>query len=363
MAIDELENISSWTSFQSLVKKNTSCDDQEKSEHDVLKEIEMKLKSADTNVMDEKDNFTADSFGHKLHISESKSYQVNFQIMTPHPTLFIDKASSKIVSDSAELVTRSYLKSSRKRIRSEENTCESSIVLPCYNDDKRSIDFDLPDISIPLTDLFHPPLLSEWIPGEETNISYKSICTENRLGKEVALIQRNREEIEDIEKNELDIMLTEMNRMLLGKLVVTPQYAKQIKNWTGQEWLNHAPSHAISEQLKDFSRCEMLRAVNRFLGTYASYALGNHMIGVVLPNLLDSTDHIAANETITSLLDELSCLLIYKCNLGTMSKSKLQKLTQSLTGNSVWRELKLFLSRNYFEYQSRQPAGNCTGNN
>ena len=139
MAIDELENISSWTSFQSLVKKNTSCDDQEKSEHDVLKEIEMKLKSADTNVMDEKDNFTADSFGHKLHISESKSYQVNFQIMTPHPTLFIDKASSKIVSDSAELVTRSYLKSSRKRIRSEENTCESSIVLPCYNDDKRSI--------------------------------------------------------------------------------------------------------------------------------------------------------------------------------------------------------------------------------
>ena len=106
-----------------------------------------------------------------------------------------------------------------------------------------------------------------------------------------------------------------------------------------------------------------LQAVNRFIGTYVSNALGNHMIGVVLPILLDSIAQIAESETITSLLDELSCLLIYKCNLGTMSKSKLQKLTQSLTGNSVGIELKLLLSRNYFEYQSRQTTGNCIGNN
>ena len=122
--------------------------------------------------------------------------------------------------------------SSRKRTRSEENTYDSSIVLPCYRDDKRSLDLDLPDISIPLTDLFHPPLLSEWIPGEETNVSYKSSSTKNHDGKEVDLIQNKKEENEDIEKNEQDIMLTEMNRMLLGKLVATPQYTKQIKDWT-----------------------------------------------------------------------------------------------------------------------------------
>ena len=193
MAIDELENISSWTSFQSLVKNATS-DDQEKSEHDILKEIETKLKSAEPDVMSEIDNFSADSLRQKLHVSENKSYQVNFQIMTPHPTLFIDKASSKIIRDSAEFVNRSYLKSIRKRTRSEENTYESSIVLPCYRDDNRSLDLDLPDISIPLTDLFHPPLLSEWIPGEETNISYKSSSTKNHDGKEVDLIQNKKEE-------------------------------------------------------------------------------------------------------------------------------------------------------------------------
>ncbi|GFH58427.1 predicted protein [Chaetoceros tenuissimus] len=355
MAIDELENISSWTSFQSLVKKNANTsdfDNQEKLERDILNEIEMKLKSADPDAMNEKDDIAVHSFGQKLHVSENKSYQVNFQIMTPHPTLFIDKASSNIVRDSAELVNRSYLKSSRKRTRSEENTFESSIVLPCYNDEKRSVDLDLPDISIPLTDLFHPPLLSEWIPGVETNISYKSTSAENRDGKEVDLIQKEKEN-KDIEKNEQDGMLTEKNRVLLGKLVATPQYTKQIKDWTEQEWMNHAPSQAILEQLKDFTRSEMLRAVNRFVGTYASDALGNHMIDVVLPILFESIAHITENETITSLLDELSCLLMYKCNLGTMSKSKLQKLSQSLTGNSVGIELKLLLSRNYFEYQSR----------
>ena len=313
--------------------------------------------------MSEIDNFSADSLRQKLHVSENKSYQVNFQIMTPHPTLFIDKASSKIIRDSAEFVNRSYLKSIRKRTRSEENTYESSIVLPCYRDDNRSLDLDLPDISIPLTDLFHPPLLSEWIPGEETNISYKSSSTKNHDGKEVDLIQNKKEENEDVEKNEQDIMLTEMNRVLIGKLVATPQYAKQIKDWTEQEWMNHAPSQAILEQMKHFTRCETLQAVNRFIGMYASDALGNHMIGVVLPILLDSIAQIAESETITSLLDELSCLLIYKCNLGTMSKSKLQKLTQSLTGNSVGIELKLLLSRNYFEYQSTQRTGDCMGKN
>lgn len=363
MAIDELENISSWTSFQSLVKRNASdFDNQEKSEDDILKEIERKLKSTDPDAMNEKDNFAADSFGQKLSVSENKSYQVNFQIMTPHPTLFLDKASSKIVRDSAEVVNRSYLKSSRKRARSEENTFESSIVLPSYNDDKRSIDFDLPDISIPLTDLFHPPLLSEWIPGEETNISYKSMSAENHDEKEENLIQHKKEN-KDIEKNEQDVMLTEMNRVLIGKLVATPQYTKQIKDWTDQEWMNHAPSQAILEQLKGFSRCEMLQAVNRFIGTYASDALGNHMVGVVLPILFDSVAHITESESITLLLDELSCLLIYKCNLGTLSKSKLQTLTQSLTGNSVGIKLKLLISRNYFEYQSRQTSGNCMGNN
>ena len=366
-----LDNIVSWTSYKPRALSNGH----EFEESNQLDLIEKSLETAKTK-SSEIDNPTGSSASsvqgagalyETINVSQDETARVGFQWMRPHPAIFLQaqnsSETSKIAVQASELVNVYARKRGRKRARNDngENAkISSNTVLPTSDfdseDERGNGLFCLPSCKIDLTQLLDPPLLSEWLPGQDISTTYGIDDCEHDV---------KRDENSDPDRNTLDlkrditiIVSSAMHKSESSsrRLNVDGLKTRALMELSASDWLQMLPSHELLEQMKtrpsgDSKPLPVISEIFSWLvSACPSLALGRHILTILIPVLFHSVclDSLTSNEI--ENVKEIAMLLVQRCGLGKLSKKDLHNLTKSLPRNDAGIELQMSIAKEYYEF-------------
>ena len=247
-------------------------------------------------------------------------------------------------------------------------------------------------ISVELTSLFDPPLLSEWTPGVDIGISYddddkcedENDCDDGNIATNSTNATLNAAEVNDalnklvrwatVElKNETNVAtagasIGESIRQLFGTTS-----ADSLVEYLPSRTILHATTLAATNiDTKDgqdaYSYVSIgIMSLTLLAETCRTESMGRHILSVLTPVLLSSQrataveypkDNALSESNRRRLLQRLSDSLINYCHLGELSKGELLKLVDNNgvrgeTTSDMMDELMIYLGRSYHGWRQR----------
>jgi hypothetical protein len=344
----DLDNISSWTAY----KSRALAESVEASEpNSRIEQIDLMGESPSHHP-------SREALQKNLNLSND-DLQVSFKWMRPHPALFLQAASkstsSKAALEASRIVNINPSKQTKKRDRA--TPIQTNIIFPSESDIPQQIDSSVarPTISVDLTQFLDPPLLSEWLPGQDISTLYgkSNITVDASAKRSVQQIASGYERNDHDLPTHHELRNEIMNIFITNSASISNETMEMIENLSDVDWMEIFPSHALVNALDKSTPYKILKALGRLLAISSSQGVGTHVMKVLIPVFFESLESDAMPKDYEECLNEIALHLIDRCGLGNLPKLEALKLINGIPKNTCGIKLRLSLAREYYSYKKR----------
>ena len=351
----DLSKITSWTSYKSRARS-------ESVQSEPLSAIERALhsKTDDCTIESSDRHQNQQVLQQRLKLSDDETVQVSYKTTRPHPALFLQALSkvqsAEIAVDASKIANMTSSKQTKKRPRTTANG--SNIIFPIESENAQRTSSFLarPTISIDVTNLLDPPLLSEWLPGQDLSTSYRNesadkIELRSASKADTITIASNEKENLHPPKSELRAEIEEV--IVRNAASMSSRIINALKEFSVTDWMEILPSHQLLNALGQPTVSTISKALGRLLSTFSSQALGTHILKVLIPVLFESLEADTMSKDCEESLNAISMLLVDRCGLGSLSKLSLWSLCHEIPQNTCGVQLRMGIAREYYSYRGR----------
>uniref|UniRef100_A0A7S3QK96 Uncharacterized protein n=1 Tax=Chaetoceros debilis TaxID=122233 RepID=A0A7S3QK96_9STRA len=312
----------------------------------------------------------------------TEHHRVELQWMRPHPALLFQASEqkdgevpidlcSKIAVEASELVNCYTKRKKLKRKRSEteiDAKLSGGVVLPTSNVSNYMNLMCLPRVKVDLTQLMDPPLLSQWIPGQDISIDYGK---DNSTNTQYASLKGGEDEHDQDTKSSKSesegASIKEDTKAFLLQIMQNPNEYKivdqpsiKIKHnllkMSSHDWLKVLPSREFKCRTMDcFNPLSISTIILRLASICPSQAMGIHLLSVISVLCCDESkvDSQKMEVKSTSCIEDISISLVHTCNLGGLSRNGFCCYLNRLKNNDFGIHLKRRISKEYFSCQNK----------
>jgi len=353
----DLSKITSWTSYKSRARS-------ESVQSEPLSAIERALQSKtdDCTIKSSTRHQNQEVLQQRLKLSDDETVQVSYKITRPHPALFLQAVSkaqsAEIAVDASKIANMTPSKQTKKRPRTTTAN-GSNIIFPIESENAQRTSSFLarPTISIDVTNLLDPPLLSEWLPGQDLSTSYRSesadkIELRSASKTDTSTSASNEKENLHPPKSELR---AEIEKVIVANTAasISSQIINALEELSDKDWMEILPSHQLLNALGQPIVSTISKALGRLLSTFSSQALGTHILKVLIPVLFESLEADTMSKDCEESLNAISMLLVDRCGLGSLSKEEVLTLCHEIPQNTCGVQLRMGIAREYYSYRGR----------
>jgi hypothetical protein len=276
-----------------------------------------------------------------IQLSNEQSDKVNFQLINPHPSTFLTLENS-----SGNHVIQAYEAVYGKTLDHKRSAGDGYFIHPA--------------ISVDLTQMFEPPLLSNWVPGEGFKNDCDGTVSEQGLDFELSRVHdtahgnslRNLQ-LCDVKKNVHELLRCDGSTGQHESTILLND--DNVKNslirLSVQDWIEILPSNHFLNVLNERNMQSILRLLRNLFTFCSTRDLGIYVLTVLIPVLfqymdINSLDHYSGEQ-----MNDLAVLLIDRCNLGGLRKDQLFGLLKSIPASGLAAELEIAVTQEYYKYK------------
>jgi len=348
----DLDKLSSWTSY----KSRALSEGMESEPHSAIAGQTLRSKPNRTHDIPSHCR-SRETLQKSLKLSNDENIQVSFKWMRPHPALFLQAASkttpAEIAIDASRIANMNPTKQTKKR--GWTAAIQSNIILPGESEiSQREHSFVArPAISVDVTNLLDPPLLSEWLPGQDLSIAYDATnATDDNVDQSARQVASgSKKKDHDLSKFELRDEI--MKVIVTNSASISSQTMEMVDKLSDKDWIEMLPSYALVDALGEPTLSKILKALGRLLSMSSSQDVGTHVLTVLIPVFFQSLETDEIPNGCEESVNEIALLLIDRCKLGNLSKSEVLKLSHGIPNNTCGIKLRLSLAQEYFSYKKR----------
>jgi len=354
--IYDLNKITSWTSYKSRART-------ESVQLEPLSAIERALhsKTDDCAIESSTRHQNQEALQKRLKISANETVQVSYKITRPHPALFLQAVSkaqsADIAVDASKIANTAPSKQTQKRPRSTANG--SNIIFPIESENAQRTSFlARPTISIDVINLLDPPLLSEWLPGQDLSTSYRNESADKIEARSTSKTDTSTSSASNEKENlrRTSELRAEIKKVIVANTAasISSQIINALEECSDKDWMEILPSHQLLNALGQPLVSTISKALGRLLSTFSSQALGTHIVKVLIPVLFESLDADSMSKGCEESLNAISMLLVNRCGLGSLSKAEVLALCHDIPQNTCGVQLRMGIAREYYSYRGRK---------
>lgn len=277
-----------------------------------------------------------------IQISNEHSDKVNFQLINPHPSTFLTLKNS-----SSNHVIQAYEIVHGKTLDHKRSAGEGCFIHPA--------------ISVDLTQMFEPPLLSNWVPGEGFKTDCDDAASEQGLDFELSRVHdtAHADTLRNLQLYDIKKIVHELLRCdgSTGQhdsaiLLNDDNVKNSLIRLSVQDWIEILPSNHLLNVLNERNMQSILLLLRNLFTFCSTRDLGIYVLTVLIPVLFQSMDiNLLDQDNIGEKMNDLAVLLIDRCNLGGLRKDQLFGLLKSIPASGLAAELEIAVTQEYYKYK------------
>eukprot|EP01083_Nonionella_stella_P004724 13728_1 len=312
----------------------------------------------------------------------TEHHRVELQWMRPHPALLFQASEqrdgevpidlcSKIAVEASELVNCYANRKKLKRKRNEtdiDDKLSSGAVLPTSDVSKYMNLMCLPRVKVDLTQLIDPPLLSQWIPGQDISIDYGKDDSTNtqhaslKGGEDEHAQDKKSSKSESkgasIKEDTKAFLIQIMQNPNEDKIVAQPsiKIKHNLLKMSSHDWLKALPSREFKCRKMDcFNPSSISTIILRLSSICPSQTMGIHLLSVISVLCCDESKFDSQKMKVKSIscIEDISISLVHNCNLGELPRNEFCCYLNKLKNNDFGIHLKRRISKEYFSCQNK----------